>query len=91
MAGQCQKLSTKRPKVATGRIDGAGGLFRESGMDMEAFQKEIHAALATLTPAQARAWRARFGNHGAGHAPREEETLSALVRELAMLKRRKKG
>jgi DNA-directed RNA polymerase sigma subunit (sigma70/sigma32) len=60
-------------------------------MDIEAYRKEIHAALATLTPEQARALRARFGIDGAGAAPREEETLSALVRELAMLKKRRKG
>jgi DNA-directed RNA polymerase sigma subunit (sigma70/sigma32) len=60
-------------------------------MDIEAFQEDLRAALATLTPEQAKALRARFGMNGAGPASGAKETLSALVRELAMLKKRKKG
>jgi DNA-directed RNA polymerase sigma subunit (sigma70/sigma32) len=53
----------------------------------EALRKEIHAALAALTPTQAKELRARFG---LDPAPTEDEkTLHALARELAMRKKLK--
>jgi hypothetical protein len=54
---------------------------------VETVRKEVHSALAALTPAQAKELRARFG---LDTAPSEgEEKLRALARELAMRKRLK--
>ena len=54
---------------------------------VEALRKEVHAALAALTPTQAKELRARFG---LDPAPTEdEERLRALARQLAMRKKPK--
>jgi DNA-directed RNA polymerase sigma subunit (sigma70/sigma32) len=57
---------------------------------VEVIRKEVHSVLATLTPAEAKALRARFGIKTMDPVGAEEEaTLRALARELAMLKKKK--
>jgi DNA-directed RNA polymerase sigma subunit (sigma70/sigma32) len=57
---------------------------------VEAIRKEVHSFLATLTPAQAKILRARFGINFVDPVIAEEEgTLRELARELAMLKKKK--
>jgi DNA-directed RNA polymerase sigma subunit (sigma70/sigma32) len=58
---------------------------------IEAIRKEVHSCLASLTPREARALRARFRIDEADRIPDEDErTLHALARELAMIKKKKK-
>jgi DNA-directed RNA polymerase sigma subunit (sigma70/sigma32) len=58
---------------------------------VEAVRKQVHSILETLTPAEAKALRTRFGMDLAEQSAEEEgETLRALARELAMLKKKKK-
>jgi len=62
----------------------------EERKSVEAVRKEVHSLLAALTPAQAKALRARFGIKTMEPGAAEEEgSLRALARELAMLKKKK--
>lgn len=56
---------------------------------MESTRKFVHDVLATLTPQEAMALRARFGLDAAVPATEADQgTLQALARELAMLKKK---
>jgi DNA-directed RNA polymerase sigma subunit (sigma70/sigma32) len=57
---------------------------------IESMRKLVHEVLATLTPQEAKALRARFGLDAAKpDSGANEETLQALARELAMLKKKR--
>ncbi len=57
----------------------------------ESIRKEVHTLLAALTPAQAKALRARFGIKTMDPAVAEEGgTLRALARAIALLKKKKR-
>jgi DNA-directed RNA polymerase sigma subunit (sigma70/sigma32) len=57
---------------------------------LEWIRHEVHTLLAALTPAKAKALRARFGIETAESiVAEEEETLRALARELALLKKKR--
>ena len=63
----------------------------EERKSVESIRKEVHTLLAALTPAQAKALRARFGIKTMDPVAAEEEgTLRALARELALLKKKKR-
>jgi DNA-directed RNA polymerase sigma subunit (sigma70/sigma32) len=62
----------------------------EEHHSIEAIRKKVHSVLAALTPAEAKALRARFGIGTLDQAAAAEEgTLRALARELAMLRKKK--
>jgi DNA-directed RNA polymerase sigma subunit (sigma70/sigma32) len=57
---------------------------------IESMRKLVHEVLATLTPQEAKALRARFGLDAAkADSSANEETLQTLARELAMLKKKR--
>jgi hypothetical protein len=58
---------------------------------IEQVRKEVHAALASLTPEQARTLRVVFRISSSGPTGDEEEnTVRALARELAVLNLKKR-
>jgi DNA-directed RNA polymerase sigma subunit (sigma70/sigma32) len=57
----------------------------------ESIRNDLHAFLTALTPAQAKALRARFGMEPLDPVAADDETtLHALARELAALKKKKR-